>query len=100
MKHLKYVFYGNSFYNLYVYFVELNSNLIKVKIKEDTGINISLLQKKNGTVLFATCTIPDYYVGRLFLNNYNIWYATIYDVTTHAPITSPVAVSVTFGYVN
>lgn len=27
MKHLKYVFYGNSFYNLYVYFVELNSNL-------------------------------------------------------------------------
>lgn len=45
------------------------------------------------TPLSVVCDTDGYYVGRLFKNQYGLWYATIFDVATVQAVTSEIGVT-------
>jgi hypothetical protein len=62
-------------------------------ITATTNSNGLVLIGNDETPLSVVCDTDGYYVGRLFKNQYGLWYATIFDVATVQAVTSEIGVT-------
>lgn len=90
-------------FDVYLYTSQLNSDLIKFKevsLETDNHGNAFTTVQGQNRALFALCAEnKGYYIGYIFVNDYGMYYARIFDSITFAPVTTRMTVKFIVAYI-